>query len=138
MHFVRTNSLLERLLGFTVARGGLVTIAQSLVLILYVVQPTKLNWMPVHFMLAKLSIITMIAILNSRESLRRQGMGKRVGDTMLSESIHVGQLGANSTAAFQFRSLGSPSQQRPDASKGVHVHRDQITDYNNGGGPVAY
>ncbi|KAJ7129850.1 hypothetical protein C8R43DRAFT_673616 [Mycena crocata] len=57
-----TNSLLERLLGFTVARGGLVTIAQSLVLILYVVQPTKLNWMPVHFMLAKLSIITMIAM----------------------------------------------------------------------------
>jgi len=66
-----TNSLLDKLLGYAVARGGLVTVAQFLTLALYVAQPTKLNWMPVHFMLGKLCHITMITILNSRESLRR-------------------------------------------------------------------
>ncbi|KAJ6489569.1 hypothetical protein C8R47DRAFT_472277 [Mycena vitilis] len=49
-----TNSLLDKLLGFVVARGGLITATQFLTLALYVAQPTKLNWMPVHFMLSKL------------------------------------------------------------------------------------
>lgn len=67
---------IRQLLGFAVARGGLVTVAQFLTLALYVAQPTKLNWfvfffplrirliefaerMPVHFMLGKLCHITM-------------------------------------------------------------------------------
>jgi len=66
----QTNNVLEKLLMITVARGGLVTVAQLLTLILYVCQPTTLNWMPMHFCLCKLYSITFVFILNSRESLR--------------------------------------------------------------------
>jgi hypothetical protein len=37
-------SKIPQLLGFTIARGGLVTVAQFLTLALYVAQPTELNW----------------------------------------------------------------------------------------------
>ncbi|KAJ7121252.1 hypothetical protein C8R43DRAFT_1136513 [Mycena crocata] len=117
-----TNTLLERLLGFTVARGGLVTVAQFLTLILYVTQPTKLNWMPVHFMLGKLSVITMVVILNSRDSLRRQnGKTSLVSDSNFTESV---------APPFQLRSMG---QSRVDDNKVIHVHREQITEYHDGG-----
>ncbi|KAJ7130604.1 hypothetical protein C8R44DRAFT_978547, partial [Mycena epipterygia] len=78
-----TNTLLEKLLGFTVARGGLVTVAQFLTLALYVAQPTKLNWMPVHFMLGKLCHITMVVILNSRDSMRPKG--SIINDSMFTD-----------------------------------------------------
>ncbi|KAJ7030972.1 hypothetical protein C8F04DRAFT_710928 [Mycena alexandri] len=48
-HVQSTNSLLDKLLGFAVGRGALVTIVQLLTLALYISNPTSLIWMPVHF-----------------------------------------------------------------------------------------
>ncbi|KAJ7680763.1 hypothetical protein DFH06DRAFT_1464897 [Mycena polygramma] len=116
-----TNSLLDKLLGFVVARGGLVTATQFLTLALYVAQPTKLNWMPVHFMLGKLSHITMVTILNSRESLRRPG-GSLANDTGLS-----GRAIGTSSTPFQLRAM-------PDGKNGglagMQVHHEQVIDYD--------
>ncbi|KAJ6594363.1 hypothetical protein B0H19DRAFT_1095160 [Mycena capillaripes] len=102
-HIKSTNSLLDKLLGFAVARGGLVTVAQFLTLALYVAQPTKLNWMPVHFMLGKLCHITMVTILNSREALRRPG-GSVVNDSGFNDTVNGRQMGTASTP-FQLRAL---------------------------------
>ncbi|KAJ6494962.1 hypothetical protein DFH09DRAFT_1290488 [Mycena vulgaris] len=99
-----TNTLLEKLLGFTVARGGLVTVAQFLTLALYVAQPTTLNWMPAHLTLGKLSHITMIVILNSRQSLR----AKVLNDTMLTDTVMGGRQISSSTGHFQLRTLDRP------------------------------
>ncbi|KAF8199851.1 hypothetical protein K438DRAFT_669353 [Mycena galopus ATCC 62051] len=81
-----TNSILDKLLGFAVARGVLVTVAQLLTLALYVAQPTKLNWMPVHFSQGKLCHITMITILNLRGSLRRPNRAF-INDSMVNDSV---------------------------------------------------
>ncbi|KAJ7134003.1 hypothetical protein C8R43DRAFT_1022167 [Mycena crocata] len=125
-HIRSTNTLLERLLAFTVARGGLVTVAQFLTLILYVTKPTMLNWMPVHFLLGKLSLITMVVILNSRDSLRRQG-----GQTSLVTDSVLTDVGSQ---PFRYRS-GSKShgQTTVDSARFVHVQREQVSDWHDDG-----
>ncbi|KAJ7646864.1 hypothetical protein FB45DRAFT_891659 [Roridomyces roridus] len=60
-----TTNVLNRLLRFTIARGGLVTFAQFLTLALYVAWPTKLYWMPIHFVEGKLCVITMLVMYES-------------------------------------------------------------------------
>jgi hypothetical protein len=125
-----TNSLLEKLLAYLVARGGLVTVAQIATLILYVVEPTSLNWMPVHFCLCKLYIITMVVILNSRDSLRNQNKSFLVsssnmftdsttGQNMTTRSAHV-----IDTPVYE---LGNRDM-KPGAG-GIQITRDQITHY---------
>ncbi|KAJ7045942.1 hypothetical protein C8F04DRAFT_1249308 [Mycena alexandri] len=121
-----TNSLLDRLLGFAVARGGLVTIAQFLTLALYVAEPTKLNWMPVHFMLGKLCHITMVTILNSRESMRSRVKGSVVNDSIFNDTVISGRgLGAGGTP-YQLRAL-------PDGKgmTSIHVTHQQTTEYDD-------
>ncbi|KAJ7347088.1 hypothetical protein DFH08DRAFT_208955 [Mycena albidolilacea] len=120
-----TNSLLDKLLGFAVARGGLVTVAQFLTLALYVAQPTKLNWMPVHFMLGKLCHITMITILNSRESLRRGPKGSLVQDSMVTDTVINRQMGTASQ--FQLRALDNKN----GGMSGIHIHHEQISEYDD-------
>ncbi|KAJ7646917.1 hypothetical protein FB45DRAFT_183907 [Roridomyces roridus] len=105
-----TDSLLDKLLGFTVARGGLVTFAQFLTLALYVANPTKLYWMPIHFVQGKLCVITMLVILNSRDSLRLVGRHPTfLNHSAFSESVVAWQLpqaGAGTIPqTFQLHSL---------------------------------
>ncbi|KAJ7693430.1 hypothetical protein B0H17DRAFT_1199936 [Mycena rosella] len=123
-----TNTLLEKLLAVTVARGGLVTVAQFVTLALYVAQPTTLNWMPAHFTLGKLSHITMILILNSRESLR----AKVLNDSMLTDTVMGGrQLSSN----FQLRTLDRPEGKT--TMGGIQVRQEKITEYDEQYEPVA-
>ncbi|KAJ6564745.1 hypothetical protein B0H19DRAFT_82418 [Mycena capillaripes] len=79
-----TNSLLDKLLGFVVGRGGLVAATQLLTLGLYVADPTSLNWLPVHFSIGKISHITTVTMLNSRRSLRNPTT--HINDTMSSDA----------------------------------------------------
>ncbi|KAJ7497729.1 hypothetical protein FB451DRAFT_241958 [Mycena latifolia] len=119
-----TNTLLERLLGVTVARGGLVTVAQFVTLALYVAQPTTLNWMPAHFTLGKLSHITMVLILNSRESLRT----KALNDSMLTDTVIGGRQLVSSNAHFQLRTLDRPEGK--NGMTGIQVRQEKITEYD--------
>jgi len=66
----RTDTLLQKLFQYTVTRGLFVTINQTVFLILFLVKPEKLWWMPFHLSLSKVYVITMVAMLNSRQSLR--------------------------------------------------------------------
>ncbi|CAK5281284.1 unnamed protein product [Mycena citricolor] len=123
-HIKSTNSMLDRLLGHTVARGGLMTVAQFLNLALYVAQPTKLNWMPVHFSLSKVSLISMLAILNGRESLRG-ALSDSVTDTQFyTESIVSSQPPGRPNAQFQLKSLPSAP-----GTTSVRVHPEGVTTY---------
>ncbi|KIK58929.1 hypothetical protein GYMLUDRAFT_262265 [Collybiopsis luxurians FD-317 M1] len=66
----RTDTLLQKLLQYTVTRGLFVTVAQTTFLIMWLVQTDRLWWTPFYFNLTKIYVITMVAMLNSRESLR--------------------------------------------------------------------
>ncbi|KAF5367988.1 hypothetical protein D9758_004407 [Tetrapyrgos nigripes] len=67
----RTDKLIQRLIQFLVTRGVLITISQICYLAIYYAGIERLYWMPFHFIMGKIYVITMFAILNSREKLRR-------------------------------------------------------------------
>jgi len=86
----RTDTILERLLMYVVSRGLLITIVQILYVIIYLSFPTKLFWMPLHLILSKLYVITLVAMLNARSDLRNTFSGKAVTDSsMYSSSNHT-------------------------------------------------
>jgi len=103
----QTNSVLERLLVMSVARGGLVTVAQLVTLILYVCQPTSLNWMYMHFCLCKLYAITYIFILNSRDTLRGMLQPTVSSSGMFTDTMHQSRGGASlpTVSTFQLKTL---------------------------------
>ncbi|PBK63662.1 hypothetical protein ARMSODRAFT_1023858 [Armillaria solidipes] len=68
----RTNNVIQKMLTYTINRGVLVTVTQTLTLIMYTVEQTNLHWMPTHLSINKVYVITMLAILNTRPALREQ------------------------------------------------------------------
>lgn len=66
----RTQTMLHQLLLYFISRGVLVTSNQFANVIAYETTPLSLHWMPFHFLSAKLYIVTTLAILNARVSLR--------------------------------------------------------------------
>ncbi|KAK7054326.1 hypothetical protein VNI00_003519 [Paramarasmius palmivorus] len=69
----RTDTLLQRLLQYTVTRGALVTAIQICTLIVYVVNPASMDWSALHYCEGKVYVMTMLAMLNSRSTLRDDG-----------------------------------------------------------------
>jgi hypothetical protein len=66
----RTDTLLQKFFQYTVTRGVLVTLDQTLFLVLFLTKTEKLWWLPFHLCSSKIYVNTMIAMLNSRNSLR--------------------------------------------------------------------
>ncbi|KAJ7666774.1 hypothetical protein DFH06DRAFT_1184728 [Mycena polygramma] len=135
-----TNSLLDKLLGYAVGRGALVTVTQLLTLALYVADPTKLNWMPVHFSIGKISHITTITILNSRQAMRRPTHSSFTNDSMFSDTF----ISANRPAAATPLQLRSMDPSRAENKTGVHIRHEQTIDYDDEppkhrmGGPLQF
>ncbi|KAH7882815.1 hypothetical protein F5I97DRAFT_1899787 [Phlebopus sp. FC_14] len=65
------SHLLERLISFAVQRGVLITLAQSLVVILTYAEPKTFAWALFQYSLGKIYTYTFFAILNRRDDLRR-------------------------------------------------------------------
>lgn len=89
----RTNNVIQKMLTYTINRGVLVTVTQTLTLIMYSVEQTNLHWMPTHLSINKVYVITMLAILNTRPALREQ-------------------LNSAVTESLAFNSSSNPSQGR--------------------------
>ncbi|KAI3606306.1 hypothetical protein WG66_009587 [Moniliophthora roreri] len=90
--FKKTDGLLQKLLQYTVTRGVLMTLLQSCLLIVYLSQPGSLSWTALYYCESKLYVITMLAMLNSRASLR--GDNPAVV-TVSSGAIQTTQSGTN-------------------------------------------
>jgi len=66
----RTDTLLQRFFQYTVTRGVLVTLDQTLFLVFFLTKTERLWWLPFHLCSSKIYVNTMVAMLNSRNSLR--------------------------------------------------------------------
>jgi len=66
----RTQSVLQDIVNFTVTRGILLVVIQTVAAVMFEVQPQTLRWMIFHMMLDKIYVITMLAMLNSRAKYR--------------------------------------------------------------------
>ncbi|KAL5522439.1 hypothetical protein ACEPAG_8455 [Sanghuangporus baumii] len=63
-------TLVDTLMFYTVNRGILFCVAQLGNMIAYILAPTMLYWVPFHLCLSKLYVNSLLALLNSRNSLR--------------------------------------------------------------------
>ncbi|KAF8530428.1 hypothetical protein BU17DRAFT_79204 [Hysterangium stoloniferum] len=68
----RTNSLINTLIHFVIRRGGLVTLIQTLLLVMFFAEPTRLYWLAFHVNVTKLYTNTFFAMLNSRERMKQK------------------------------------------------------------------
>ncbi|KAF8882703.1 hypothetical protein BD779DRAFT_1542223 [Infundibulicybe gibba] len=67
----RTRIVLEKLIMYSVARGLLLTLAQTVHLISMVVKPMDPSpWFPSQLVLSNLCVSTLLAILNARTAFR--------------------------------------------------------------------
>ncbi|KAL1694251.1 hypothetical protein GGG16DRAFT_87666, partial [Schizophyllum commune] len=69
--FKPTDSILDRLLVFTINRGAIALIVQIFNFALYMWNPANLVWAPFHFCLSKIYSISLIATLNQRDKYRQ-------------------------------------------------------------------
>ncbi|ESK90665.1 hypothetical protein Moror_4171 [Moniliophthora roreri MCA 2997] len=64
--FKQTDTLLQRLFQYFVARGLLVAAVHLCFTTMFLIDPLNLNWVPFHLSLSKLYAITIISLLNTR------------------------------------------------------------------------
>jgi len=110
--FTGTKALLSRIMFFTINRGVLVSIAQIGFGVSYQIGPSKGYWMPFHLALAKLHLNTLLAMLNSRATLRSR--------------FSVNQENNTSKALSSFRAVVSfVSNSTPTQGEHTHVPTDK-------------
>ncbi|KAK7055349.1 hypothetical protein R3P38DRAFT_2846544 [Favolaschia claudopus] len=66
--FARTNSMIKRLLGYTLQRGVLVTIMQAALVIVFFSTTTKFAWLALHINVTRIYAVTFFATLNGRHT----------------------------------------------------------------------
>jgi len=80
----QTNSLIKTLMHFIIHRGILVTLIQSLLLIMFFAVPSHLYWLAFHVNVTKLYVNVFFAMLNARITLNEKiqnGAVMRMDDT---------------------------------------------------------
>jgi len=80
----QTNSIIKTLVHFIIHRGALVTLIQSLLLIMFFAVPTRLYWLAFHVNVTKLYVNIFFALLNARLTLNEkihQGTVMRMNDS---------------------------------------------------------
>lgn len=127
----RTRAVLHRLVVYVVTRGFLVTAFQIANCIVYLIDPGSLNWMAIQLCLARIYVITMVAMLNARPELQvriRDDITASGGMVFASnEETEVSgssgtkissRLGGRAldleAGSFEFRELKAPSNKSPD------------------------
>ncbi|KLO09490.1 hypothetical protein SCHPADRAFT_563031 [Schizopora paradoxa] len=68
--FRKTNNIIKTLIFYSVNRGVLVVLAQVAILIVFSIDPNQIWWLPPHLCLSKFHVITLLALLNSRSTMR--------------------------------------------------------------------
>ncbi|KAK7036782.1 hypothetical protein VNI00_011448 [Paramarasmius palmivorus] len=74
---VQTNGLIKSLIQYVVNRGVLVTLIQTLLLILFYAAPNNLYWLSAHINVTKLYANTFFAMLNAREHIKQKHAGSK-------------------------------------------------------------
>ncbi|KAL5522441.1 hypothetical protein ACEPAG_8457 [Sanghuangporus baumii] len=92
--YKETNTLLKTLLFLAVNRGVLVAVAQIGHLALFVAFPSRAYWMPFHLSLSKLHVNTLLAMLNSRTTLRARNNATRL--EISTNFASIGEISPNS------------------------------------------
>ncbi|KAG6890167.1 hypothetical protein C0995_010871 [Termitomyces sp. Mi166 len=77
----QTNTILNRVVGFVVHRGALVTLIQTLLLVTFYALPHNLCWFAFHINVTKLYANTFFAMLNGRNHYKQKRLPQSSGST---------------------------------------------------------
>ncbi|THU80498.1 hypothetical protein K435DRAFT_845095 [Dendrothele bispora CBS 962.96] len=99
----RTDTLLQKLLQYTVTRGLFVSLMQTALVITFLVDPVKLWWTPFHLSMGKIYVLTMIAMLNTRKNLHTKAAVGIITDSEM--GIQSGPTTGDATAEYERREI---------------------------------
>ncbi|TDL15037.1 hypothetical protein BD410DRAFT_140771 [Rickenella mellea] len=119
--FSRTDTLITELMVYAINTGLITSIFATLTLILGTTMPITLIWAPFVWCLGRVYIISLLAMLNSREMLRE--VIRPPDDTM----IHLSQLHFDGSKAYRY-----PMDQKkssPSLNIAVETTTAQSADY---------
>ncbi|KAK0469768.1 uncharacterized protein EV420DRAFT_1634189 [Desarmillaria tabescens] len=108
--FDRTDSIIKTLMGYVVERGILVTLIQTLFLVLFFVKPGHLFWLSLHVNVTRLYANTFFAMLwrlNGRERLKRIG-NQSQSTYVMSMGIDKAVKQTGGEGGMSFNTVSSP------------------------------
>ncbi|KAF8530430.1 hypothetical protein BU17DRAFT_60158 [Hysterangium stoloniferum] len=85
----RTNSVINTLIHFVIRRGGLVTLIQTLLLVMFFAEPTRLYWLAFHVNVTKLYANTFFAMLNGRKRMKQKATDATASFNNCSSNPHA-------------------------------------------------
>ncbi|KAL5513977.1 hypothetical protein ACEPAG_2738 [Sanghuangporus baumii] len=139
--FKSTTSVVNSLFLFSINRGFLVFVTQICLVTAYLAAPSKGYWTPFHLVLPKLHVNTLLAMLNSRSSLRNRMEGRvnvLEGSTPSNPSqyftpIRLRSIMTNEGTAVDSKTMSKDLPETPEHSThgGVHVTQSFLTFSDN-------
>ncbi|KAF8530442.1 hypothetical protein BU17DRAFT_60168 [Hysterangium stoloniferum] len=85
----RTNSVINTLIHFVICRGGLVTLIQTLLLVMFFAEPTRLYWLAFHVNVMKLYANTFFAMLNGCKRMKQKATDATASFNNCSSNPHA-------------------------------------------------
>ncbi|KAF7368366.1 ANK-REP-REGION domain-containing protein [Mycena venus] len=116
--FSRINSLITRIIQYTLATGLATSLLALGCLVAYVVSPNSLIYLAMHFSLGRMYTNALLATLNSRKTLRAHlapACPSKWADFSPTQSAPVfGMPSENVTQEFQIKTIGGRTLSGPD------------------------
>ncbi|THU80499.1 hypothetical protein K435DRAFT_874328 [Dendrothele bispora CBS 962.96] len=106
----RTDTLLKKLLQYTVTRGLFVSLMQTALVITFLVNPVKLWWTPFHLSMGKIYVLTMVAMLNTRKNLHTKATVGIITDSEM--GIQSEPTTGDATAEYEQHEMVFPKKQK--------------------------
>ncbi|KAK7054328.1 hypothetical protein VNI00_003521, partial [Paramarasmius palmivorus] len=121
----RTDTLLRRLLKYTVTRGVLVTVMQISLFAIYIAKKDTLDWTPVAYIEAEIYIMTMLVMLNSRPPHEKGGV-VNVSAELASGRIDSDTSGSGEVEGESAYTLSHFPKSSVGHDKGIIITRQQM------------
>ncbi|ESK95456.1 hypothetical protein Moror_12766 [Moniliophthora roreri MCA 2997] len=118
---VQTNGLIKSLIQFAVNRGIVVTLIQTLLLILFYAAPNNLYWLAAHINVTKLYANTFFAMLNAREHIKQKYAGSKVVNSSLISNRYI------SSRLNEDRKFGTPHHDHAAESRDKSFEMPTVT-----------
>ncbi|EEB89780.1 hypothetical protein MPER_12090 [Moniliophthora perniciosa FA553] len=94
---IQTKGLIKSLIQYVVNRGIVVTLIQTLLLILFYAAPNNLYWIAAHINVTKLYANTSFAMLNAREHIKQKHVGSKGSSSIIGNAYISSRLNEDRT-----------------------------------------
>jgi len=126
----------DKFVTYFINRGVCVTIVQVAYMVVFLAMPSKQIWIPFHLVVSKLYINTLLAMLNSRDTIHGRGINEEesaLSSGKVSDGLTSSSDGTRSGAPVRFNVMDSKLQ-----SINIEVTQTVEMDHDDPAGKVDY